>query len=74
MTKLQQVLKKKLLMETQIPTVVLITGFCWPFQYTLYVHFLTLSSDSFLPFLKTVPSEQLFSICSWALQTKPQGS
>ena len=30
--------------------------------------FLTLSSDSFLPFLKTVPKEQLFSICSWALQ------
>lgn len=30
--------------------------------------FLTLSSDSFLPFLKTVPKEQLFSICSWTLQ------
>lgn len=55
-------------METQILTVVLITGLCWPFQYTLHVHFLTLSRDPLLPFLKTVPSEQLFSICSWALQ------
>lgn len=68
MTKLQQALKKKLFMEAQILTVVLITGLYWPFQYMLYVLFLTLSSDSFLLFLKTMPKEQLFSICSWALQ------
>lgn len=47
MTKLQQALKKKLLMENTDTTVVLITGLYWPFQYMLYV-LLTLSSDSFL--------------------------
>lgn len=52
MSKLQQVLKKKVLIETQILTVVLITGLCWPFQYLLYVHFQTLYGDSSLPFLK----------------------
>lgn len=39
MTKLQQALKKKLFMEAQILTVVLITGLYWPFQYMLYVLF-----------------------------------